>query len=111
MPSAQASRSNDMAYHALRGEGDKALAYCRQAGEKACASAHREAVGLDRHSASSRLPETRDTREQAIEFPLDIRNALFYSENPWQILDHLRQAEPSCRGSRGSTSTGTDRYV
>src|SRR6266496_4250111 len=35
-----------LAYHALRGEvWDKALAYCRQAGEKALArSAHREAV-------------------------------------------------------------------
>jgi predicted ATPase len=36
-----------LAHHALRGEmWDKALAYCRQAGEKAMArSAHREAVG------------------------------------------------------------------
>src|SRR5207245_4207177 len=36
-----------LAHHALRGEvWDKALAYCRQAGEKVMArSAHREAVG------------------------------------------------------------------
>ena len=37
-----------LAHHALRGEvWDKAVAYCRQAGEKAMArSAHREAVAV-----------------------------------------------------------------
>ena len=54
-----------LAHHALRGEvWDKALAYCRQAGEKAMArSAYREAVGYFEQalSALSHLPETRDT--------------------------------------------------
>ena len=53
-----------LAHHALRGEvWDKALAYCRQAGEKALArSAHREAVGSFEQalSALAHLPEQRD---------------------------------------------------
>ena len=54
-----------LAHHALRGEvWDKALAYCRQAGEKALArSAYREAVGYFEQalSALAHLPEQRDT--------------------------------------------------
>jgi hypothetical protein len=61
-----------LAHHALRGEvWDKAMGYCRQAGEKALAhSAHREAVGSFEQalSALAHLPETRATREQAIDF-------------------------------------------
>ena len=54
-----------LAYHALRGEvWDKALAYCRQAGEKAMAqSAYREAVGYSsRRSVPSRICRRRATR-------------------------------------------------
>ena len=56
-----------LAHHALRGEvWDKALVYCRQAGEKAMArSAHREAVGSFEQALSAlpHLPETaRHTR-------------------------------------------------
>ena len=56
-----------LAHHALRGEvWDKALAYCRQAGEKAMArSAYREAVGYFEQALSAlpHLPETaRHTR-------------------------------------------------
>ncbi len=51
-----------LAHHALRGEvWDKALAYCRQAGEKAMTrSAHREAVGYFEQALSAlpHLPET-----------------------------------------------------
>ena len=69
-----------LAYHALRGEvWDKALAYCRQAGEKAMArSAYREAVGCFEQAlaALTHLPETRDTREQAIDLRLALRSAL-----------------------------------
>src|SRR5215211_3215485 len=58
-----------LAHHALRGEvWDKALIYCRQAGEKAVArSAYREAVGsLEQAlSALAHLPETHDTCELA----------------------------------------------
>ena len=69
-----------LAHHALRGEvWDKALAYCRQAGEKTLArSAHREAVGYFEQalSALAHLPEERDTREQAIDLRLALRSAL-----------------------------------
>jgi predicted ATPase len=72
-----------LAYHALRGEEwDKALAYCGQAGEKAMArSAHREAVGYCEQalSALSHMPETRDTRAQAIDLRLALRSALISS--------------------------------
>ena len=68
-----------LAHHALRGEvWDKALAYCRQ-GEKAMArSAYREAVGSFQQALSAlpHLPETRDTREQAIDLRLALRTAL-----------------------------------
>jgi predicted ATPase len=72
-----------MAQHAMRGEQwDKALVYCRQAGEKALARmAHREAVGFFEQalSALTHLPETRATREQAIDLRLALRSALFPS--------------------------------
>jgi predicted ATPase len=69
-----------LAHHALRGEvWDKALAYCRQAGEKTMArSAHREAVGYFEQALSAlpHLPEHRDMREQAIDLRLALRSAL-----------------------------------
>src|SRR5262249_40525255 len=72
-----------LAHHALRGEvWDKALTYFRQAGEKAMArSAYREAVGYFEQALSAlpHLPETRDTREQAIDLRLALRSALWPS--------------------------------
>src|SRR5215475_3645591 len=69
-----------LAHHALRGEvWDKALAYCRQAGEKALArSAHSEAVGYFEQALSAlpHLSEQHDTREQAIDLRLALRTAL-----------------------------------
>jgi tetratricopeptide (TPR) repeat protein len=86
-----------LAQHALRGEvWDKALAYCRQAGEKALArSVYREAVGYFEQALGvlPHLPETRDMREQAI----DLRLALYLALRPlgdWgRILASLREAE------------------
>src|SRR5262247_1124626 len=73
----------ELAHHFTQGEvWDKALAYCRQAGEKAMAqSACREAVGAFEQALStlSHLPETCDTREQAIDLRLALRSALFPS--------------------------------
>ena len=70
-PDRLAEQVERLAHHALRGEvWDKTLTYCRQAGEKALArSAHREAVGCFDQALSSlaHLPETRDTRVQAID--------------------------------------------
>ena len=86
-----------LAHHALRGEvWDKALAYCRQAGEKAMArSAYREAVGYFEQALSAlpHLPETRDTREQAIDLRLALRSALLPSGDFGRILAYLREAE------------------
>ena len=86
-----------LAHHALRGEvWDKALAYLRQAGARAAArSAHREALGYFEHalSALTHLPETRETREQAIEVRFDLRNALFVLAEFGRIERCVREAE------------------
>jgi tetratricopeptide (TPR) repeat protein len=86
-----------LAHHALRGEvWDKALAYCRQAGEKAMArSAYREAVGYFEQALIplQHLPETRESREQAIDLRLALRSALLPSADAARMLMYLRQAE------------------
>jgi class 3 adenylate cyclase/tetratricopeptide (TPR) repeat protein len=86
-----------LAQHALRGEvWDKALAYCRHAGEKALArSAYREAVGYFEQalSALAHLPEQRDTIEQAIDLRLVLRTALRPLGEFGRILVLLREAE------------------
>jgi len=86
-----------LAYHALRGEvWDKALAYCRQAGEKVMArSAHREAVRYFEQAlgALAHLPEQRDTRKQAIDLRLALVNALYPSGDLGRTLAYLREAE------------------
>jgi DNA-binding winged helix-turn-helix (wHTH) protein/tetratricopeptide (TPR) repeat protein len=87
-----------LAHHALRGEvWDKALTYCRQAGEKAMArSAHGEAVGYFEQAlaALEHLPDSRAATEQAIDLRLDLRAALAaLGAAPGQMLDHLHRAE------------------
>jgi class 3 adenylate cyclase/tetratricopeptide (TPR) repeat protein len=86
-----------LAHHALRGElWEKAVMYCRQAGEKALArSAHREAVGYLEQALSAlpHLPERRETLEQAIDLRLALRTALFPSGDLGRILPALREAE------------------
>src|SRR5207237_3829411 len=78
-----------LAHHALRGEvWDKALAYYRQAGERAMArSAHYEAVGYfdQALTALAHLPEQRDTREQSIDLRLALRSALLPSRDSERI--------------------------
>jgi len=86
-----------LAHHALRGEvWDRALAYCRQAGEKAIGqSAYREAVEYFEQALSAlpHLLETRDTCEQAIDLRLALRSALWPSGDLGRILAYLREAE------------------
>jgi predicted ATPase len=86
-----------LAHHALRGEvWHKALAYCRQAGEKSLArSAYREAAGYFEQGLSvfSHLPEQRDTLEQAIDLRLALRTALRPLGEFERILICLREAE------------------
>jgi tetratricopeptide (TPR) repeat protein len=86
-----------LAHHTLCGEvWDRALIYCRQAGEKALAqSAHREAAGYFEQAISvlQHLPEMRDTREQAIDLRLALRTALRLLGDDGRILAVLREAE------------------
>ncbi|MGH8064168.1 MAG: ATP-binding protein, partial [Candidatus Entotheonellia bacterium] len=86
-----------LAHHALRGEvWDKALAYGRQAGEKAMARpAYREAVEYFEQALSAlpHLPETRDARELAIDLQLALRSALRPLGDFGRILGCLREAE------------------
>jgi tetratricopeptide (TPR) repeat protein len=86
-----------LAHHAVRGEvWDKALAYLRQAGEKAMGrSAHREAVGYVEQALSvlPHLPQQRDTHEQAIDLRLALRSALLTLGDFGRILGALREAE------------------
>jgi tetratricopeptide (TPR) repeat protein len=92
-----AEQVDRLAHHALRGEvWDKALAYSRQAGEKALGrSAHREAAACFEQAldALTHLPESRDLIEQDIDLRFDLRKALHPLGAHRQILDHLRAAE------------------
>jgi tetratricopeptide (TPR) repeat protein len=69
-----------LAYHAMRGDAwAEGVVYSRQAGEKAMArSAHREAASYFEQAihALAHIPDTRDTREQAIDLRLALRSAL-----------------------------------
>src|SRR5262249_19873249 len=86
-----------LAHHAVRGEvWDKALAYCRQAGEKALArSAHREAVVAFEQAlgALQHLPESRAMGEQAIDLRLALDFALWRLGDWGRVLASLREAE------------------
>ena len=68
-----------LAHHAVRGEvWDKALTYCRQAGDKAMArSAYREAVAYFEQAlaALAHLPERARHQEQAIDLRFDLCGA------------------------------------
>jgi tetratricopeptide (TPR) repeat protein len=96
-PDRVAEHVDQLAHHAMRGEvWDKALAYGRQAGEKAMArSAYREAVGSFEQAlrALPHLPETRDARAQAIDLRLALRSALRPSGDLGRILVCLQEAE------------------
>jgi predicted ATPase len=87
-----------LAHHAIRGEvWAKAVTYGRQAGAKAVQrSALREAAAAFEQAlaALQHLPDSRATREQAIDLRFDLRNVLHPLIEDWRILHHLRQAEP-----------------
>jgi class 3 adenylate cyclase/tetratricopeptide (TPR) repeat protein len=86
-----------LAHHALRGEvWDKAVAYGRQAGDKALArSAGREAEACFELAlaALEHLPEGRERHEQAIDVRFGLRNALGQRMEQGRILTYLREAE------------------
>src|SRR4029434_5851455 len=96
-PDTVATQPELLAHHALCGEAwDKALAYSRQAGEKALErSAYREAVGPFEQAlqALAHLPANHDTCAQAVHLRLALRNALTPSGEQERIVAYLRQAE------------------
>jgi tetratricopeptide (TPR) repeat protein len=89
--------SPELAHHFVQGEvWDKALAYCRQAGARAFTrSANREAVACFEQALATlqHLPESRTTREQALDLWLDLRTALFALGELERMRDTLREAE------------------
>jgi tetratricopeptide (TPR) repeat protein len=86
-----------LAYHARRGElWDQAVAYFWQAGKQAFArSAYREAVTSFEQAlaAIQRLPKSRDTRAQAIDLRLALRDALYPLGELGRIRVCLQDAE------------------
>jgi tetratricopeptide (TPR) repeat protein len=86
-----------LAHHAVRGEvWDKAVAYCRQAGDKAVArAASREAVACFEQAlvAVEHLPEGRARHEQAIDVRFGLRNVLGQRLEHGRLLTYLREAE------------------
>ena len=98
LPRAVAEQVERLAHHALRGEvWDKALVYCRQAGEKAMErSAHREAVAyFEQALRPSHISRTSGpSREQAIDLRLrSAHGAPRLSERFARTLELLREAE------------------
>ena len=112
-PDRLAEQVERLAHHALHGEvWDKALAYCRQAGEKALGrSAYREAVGSFEQalSALSHLPETRATREQAIDLRLALRSALRPTRRVWADPGGAARGRSPSGGPRRPGSARTNR--
>ncbi len=100
-PDRLAEHIDRLAHHAFRGEvWEKALTYFRQAGAKAAArSAHREAVAYFEQAltALTHLPETRETREQAIDVRFELRTALFPLAEFGRLEAHLQEAEALAR--------------
>ena len=86
-----------LAHHAVRGEAwTKALGYLRRAAAKAFSrSAHRAAVGYLEQAlvALSRLPDTRETQEQAIDVRFDLRNSLLPLGEHARYVEYLREAD------------------
>jgi len=86
-----------LAHHAVRGDlWEKAVTYLRQAGAKALTrSANREAAAYLEQAvtALTHLPETRETREQAIDVRFDLRDAFVPLAEFSRIEAYLREAE------------------
>jgi class 3 adenylate cyclase/tetratricopeptide (TPR) repeat protein len=88
---------DQLAFHASRGEvWPKAFVYNRQVGARAVLhAANSEAVQAfqDALAALKRLPETRETREQAIDLRLDLRPPLLQLGRLDDVLTVSREAE------------------
>jgi class 3 adenylate cyclase/tetratricopeptide (TPR) repeat protein len=101
-PDRLAEHVERLAHHAFRGElWENAVTHLRQAGTKAFArSANREALGYFEQAlaALSRLPETRGTREQAVDVRFDLRGPLYALAEFGSIHKYLQEAETFARG-------------
>ncbi|MBP1725571.1 MAG: family ATPase [Deltaproteobacteria bacterium] len=90
-----------LAHHAVRGEAwEKAVAYLYQAGSKAFArSAHHEAVTYFEQALTAlpHLPESRETRKQAIDIHFDLARSLLPLGQVERRLQHLSNAEGLAR--------------
>ena len=91
----------------------QALPYWQRAGQRALERSACEAVasleqGLE---VLQQLPDSRDTREQAIDLRLALRSALFPSRDLGRILACLREAEALAGGPRRFAPAGTDRAL
>jgi predicted ATPase len=93
-----------LAHHAARGEvWAKALTYLRQAGAKADArSANREGASYFEQAltALGHLPETRETREQAIDLHFNVRSPLVALGEGERVLEHLPRSRSPGKCSR-----------
>jgi DNA-binding NtrC family response regulator/tetratricopeptide (TPR) repeat protein len=96
-PDRLAEHVERLAHHAFQAEAwEQAVTYLGQAGTKAFArSANRDAVAYLEQAltALAHLPETRQTREQAIDVRLGLRNALVSLAEFGRVEAYLREAE------------------
>jgi tetratricopeptide (TPR) repeat protein len=79
---------------------EKAVTYLRQAGAKAFArSAHRESVACleQARAALSRLPDSRERREQTIDLLFELRTSLYVLGELPKVAECLREAEELAR--------------
>ena len=90
-----------LAYHALRGEvWDRAITYLREVARRAAMrSAYSESLTSFEEAlrALGHLPESRDTKAQAIDLRLDSRVVLAPLGQYDRILDYMREAERFAR--------------
>src|SRR5262249_32337312 len=96
-PDRLAEQVERLADHAFPGEGwDKAVAYLRHAGGKGgAAGAYPEGVTCFEQAlvALERLPESRETRSQAVDLRVDLPRLLIHFGDHNRSLDYLREAE------------------
>jgi tetratricopeptide (TPR) repeat protein len=96
-PDRLAEHVERLAHHAFRGDlWEEAVTYLRQAGAKALTrSANREAAAYFEQAltALTHLPETRETREQAIDIRFELRDAFVPLAEFSRIEAYLREAE------------------
>jgi class 3 adenylate cyclase/tetratricopeptide (TPR) repeat protein len=100
-PDRLAEQLERVAHHAFSAElRDKAVAYLRQAGDKALAhSAYREAVKWFEQALTALhpLPDTHQNVERAIDLRLDLRRSLFPLNELATVWKYLQEAEGLAR--------------